>query len=100
MEDIENRVLANNKDKSSSSASTDDGDDADPMLDAAIEFVVESGQASTSVLQRKLKLGYARAARIMDEMEMMGVVGPSQGAKPRQVLMTAEQLMERKAREE
>ena len=100
MEDIENRVLANNKDKSSSSASADDGDDADPMLDAAIEFVVESGQASTSVLQRKLKLGYARAARIMDEMEMMGVVGPSQGAKPRQVLMTAEQLMERKAREE
>lgn len=100
MEDIENRVLANSKDKSSAASSSDDGDDADPMLDAAIEFVVESGQASTSVLQRKLKLGYARAARIMDEMEERGVVGPSQGAKPRQVLMTAEQLMERKAREE
>lgn len=99
MEDIENRVLANSKDKSAAAASDDDGE-KDAMLDAAIEFVVESRQASTSVLQRKLKLGYARAARIMDQMEEMGVVGPSQGAKPREVLMTAEQLMERKAREE
>ncbi len=97
MEDIENRALANNKDKGGAAASSDDMDDTDPMLMSAIEFVVESGQASTSVLQRKLRLGYARAARIMDEMEAMGVVGPSQGAKPREVLMTAEQLMEMKA---
>ncbi|MBE6782309.1 MAG: DNA translocase FtsK [Ruminococcaceae bacterium] len=99
MEDIENRVIANNKDKNAA-PSAEDGDDNDPMLMSAIELVVESGQASTSVLQRRLKLGYARAARIMDEMELKGVVGPSQGAKPRQVLMTKEQLMELKARQE
>lgn len=98
MEDIENRVAAGNKDKGAM-ASDDDGE-KDAMLDAAIDFVVESRQASTSVLQRKLKLGYARAARIMDQMEEMGVVGPSQGAKPREVLMTPEMLMERKAGEE
>ena len=72
----------------------------DPMLKAAIEFVVESGQASTSMLQRKLKLGYARAARIMDTMADMGVIGPYNGAKPRDVLITMEQLLEQKAREE
>ncbi len=99
MEDIENRAIANSKDKGAA-PSGDDFDDTDPMLSAAIDLVVETGQASTSVLQRKLKLGYARAARIMDEMEAKGVVGPSQGAKPRQVLITAEQLMELKAREE
>lgn len=72
-------------------------DAADPMLDEAIRVVVELGQASTSLLQRKLKLGYARAARIVDEMEERGIVGPYEGAKPRQVLITKEQLMESKA---
>lgn len=68
------------------------------VLERAIEFVVEAGQASTSSLQRRLKLGYARAARMMDELEQMGVIGPYEGAKPRKVLMTKEQLAERKIR--
>ena len=72
-------------------------DDGDPMLDDAIECVVEAGQASTSLLQRRLRLGYARAARIIDMMEERGVVGPYEGSKPRQVLITKEQLLERKA---
>ncbi len=72
-----------------------DGDDAkDEMLPKAIETVVEMGQASTSLLQRKLKLGYARAARIMDEMEEMGIIGPYEGSKPRQVLITKAQWLE------
>ena len=65
------------------------------MLPNAIECVVEMGQASTSLLQRKLKLGYARAARIIDQMEEMGVVGPFEGSKPRQVLITKEQWLEK-----
>ncbi len=75
----------------------EDGPEDDPMLDEAIKVVVEMGQASTSLLQRKLKLGYARAARIVDEMESRGVVGPYEGSKPRKVLITKEQLMEREA---
>ena len=100
MEDIENRVIAGNKDKASANVSTDEDGEEDPMLKSAIEFVVESGQASTSMLQRKLKLGYARAARIMDTMADMGIIGPYNGAKPREVLITTEQLLEQKAREE
>ncbi len=101
MEDIENRVLANSKDnKSNTAAVSEEEGEEDPMLKAAIEFVVETGQASTSMLQRKLKLGYARAARIMDNMADMGIIGPYNGAKPREVLITMEQLMEQKAREE
>lgn len=72
----------------------------DPMLKEAIKVVVELGQASTSLLQRKLKLGYARAARIIDQMEERGIVGGYEGAKPRQVLITKEQLMEMQAGEE
>ena len=73
------------------------GSDED-ILERAIEVVVEAGQASTSSLQRRLKLGYARAARMMDELEEMGVIGPYEGAKPRKVLMTKEQFAERKMR--
>ncbi len=72
-------------------------DDAD-MIERAIEVVVVAGQASTSNLQRRLKLGYGRAARIMDELEKMGIIGPYEGAKPRKVLLTKEQLDERKLR--
>ncbi len=73
---------------------SEDGPDEDPMIKEAIRVVVENGLASTSLLQRKLKLGYARAARIIDEMEERGVVGPYEGSKPRKVLITQEQLME------
>lgn len=72
-------------------------DDADVMLSQAIECVVEAGSASTSFLQRRLKLGYARAARIIDQMEQRGIVGPSEGSKPRQVLITRQQLNEMSA---
>ena len=75
----------------------EDGPEGDPMLDEAIKVVVENGMASTSLLQRKLKLGYARAARIVDEMEQRGGVGPYEGSKPRKVLISKEQLLEREA---
>ena len=69
-------------------------DSSDEMIEKAIEVIVDAGQASTSYLQRRLKLGYARAARIMDELEQMGIIGPPDGAKPRAVLMTKEQWYE------
>ena len=71
-------------------------DNADEMLNAAIEVVMETGQASTSMLQRRLKLGYSRAARIVDQMEERGIVGPFEGSKPRQLLITREQWEELK----
>jgi S-DNA-T family DNA segregation ATPase FtsK/SpoIIIE len=73
------------------------GSDED-YVEKALAVAVDNGQLSTSMLQRKLKLGYARAARIMDELEEMGVIGPSEGAKPRKVLMSRMQLDERRAR--
>lgn len=72
-----------------------DESSADPMMDEAIRVVVEAGQASTSLLQRRLRLGYARAGRLVDEMEQMGIVGPHEGSKPRQVLMTYAQFLEK-----
>ena len=68
-----------------------EGSDGDELLPAAVEVILETGQASVSMLQRRLKLGYARAARIVDEMEEKGIVGPFEGAKPRQLLITREQ---------
>ena len=73
-----------------------DIDAGDDKLDEAIEAVIEAGQASTSYLQRKLKLGYGRAARLIDIMEEMGVVGPFEVSKPRQVIMTKQEWYERK----
>ena len=70
------------------------GGDYDELLPSAIEVVVETGMASVSMLQRRLKLGYSRAARLVDQMEEKGVVGPFEGAKPRQVLITKEQWQE------
>ncbi len=64
--------------------------DGDEMLPAAVDIILETGQASVSMLQRRLKLGYARAARIVDEMEEKGIVGPFQGSKPRAILITKE----------
>ena len=80
--------------KSSDSGSNDDEGSGDPMMNEAIKCVVEAGQASTSLLQRRLRLGYARAGRLIDEMEQMGIVGPHEGSKPRQVLITYAQWLE------
>jgi len=93
IEEIEKQAVAEKGGKSSEEGGG--FDEKDDMLSAAIECVIEAGQASTSYLQRRLKLGYARAARLIDEMEEMGVVGPFEGSKPRQVLMTRQQWMER-----
>ena len=68
--------------------------EGDVMIPEAVRCVVEAGQASTSLLQRRLRLGYARAGRLIDEMEQMGVVGPHEGSKPRQVLITWQQYLE------
>ncbi len=75
----------------------DAADADDPVLEEAIKVVVELGQASTSLLQRKLKLGYARATHIINQMEERGIIGGYEGAKPRQVLITRDQLMEMQA---
>ncbi|MDD2955203.1 MAG: DNA translocase FtsK [Oscillospiraceae bacterium] len=75
-------------------------DDQDDLLPAAIECVVELGQASTSLLQRKFKLGYSRAARLVDAMEERGIVGPFEGSRPRQVLITRQQWLEMKMRQD
>lgn len=72
-----------------------DIDQKDEMLEDAIRCVIDAGQASTSFLQRKLRVGYARAGRLMDEMEQMGVVGPYEGSKPRKLLITYQQWLER-----
>ncbi len=73
-------------DKSIFESTLDDEDDDDEMYEEARECVIEAGKASTSYLQRKLKVGYARAARLMDKLEERGVIGPGDGAKPREVL--------------
>ena len=80
--------------KGSGGADADEDPDTDPMFKQAVEVVIDAGQASTSLLQRRCKLGYARAARIMDEMEQKGVIGPYEGAKPRAVLLSRQQWLE------
>ena len=98
MAEIERQTeIVTNNDKSAP-ADDSEGDDADEKLNDAIEFVVTAGQASTSALQRHLKLGYGRAARLIDTMEKMGIVGPYEGSKPRAVLMTKQEWYERKLR--
>lgn len=76
---------------------TDEELEGDEMLPAAVDVILETGQASVSMLQRRLKLGYARAARIVDEMEEKGIVGPFQGSKPRAILITKEQWQAKKS---
>lgn len=95
LDDIDRHTVAEKK-KGSNKDEGGGFDDQDEMLPSAIECVVETGQASTSLLQRKLKLGYARAARIMDAMEDKGVIGPFEGSKPRQILISKERWIEMK----
>ena len=75
----------------------DEGEGNDPMLDAAIELAVESGKISTSLIQRRLSLGYGRAAKLIDVMERRGIVSAPEGQKPRTVLLTREKYLEMKA---
>ncbi len=70
--------------------------ESDELLPAAVEVILETGQASTSMLQRRLKLGYSRAARLVDQLEQRGYVGPFEGSKPRQLLITKEKWQELK----
>ena len=93
--EMERRAVAEKGGKGSSSDSDDDSGSRDPMFEQAVECVIEAGQASTSLLQRRCKLGYARAARIMDQMEQEKIIGPYEGAKPRAVLLTRAQWQER-----
>ncbi len=93
IEEIERNAVAG--DSGRDSGGEGGGGETDPMMEEAIKVVVEAGQASTSLLQRRLRLGYARAGRLIDEMEQMGIVGPHEGSKSRQVLMTYAQWAER-----
>lgn len=74
--------------------------DEDPLLYDAVDIILTQEQASISFIQRKLKVGYARAARIVDQIEEMGIVGPNEGTKPRKLLMTKEQIEEMKQNQE
>ena len=85
---------ANSTDKEIDSEEEDD--DTDPLLMEAIDVVVETGQASTSFIQRRFKVGYARAGRIIDQMEERGIISGFQGSKPREVLMSKERWEELK----
>ena len=77
--------------KGAGSAADAEESDEDELLPAAVDVVLETGQASVSMLQRRLKLGYSRAARLVDQMEDRGIVGPFEGSKPRQLLITRAQ---------
>ncbi len=89
---LESIEKANSNDKDMKDMAEDD--DTDPLLDEAIETVIETRQASTSFIQRRFKVGYARAGRIIDQMEERGIISGYQGSKPREVLMTKERWQE------
>ena len=88
MQKIEEVMRKDDKGSSKQAAASGEAkDDGDELLPAAVEVILETGQASVSMLQRRLKLGYSRAARLVDQMEERGIVGPFEGSKPRQVLI-------------
>ncbi|MBO5317091.1 MAG: DNA translocase FtsK [Oscillospiraceae bacterium] len=93
MQEIETKAKQTGSKPATASDLEPTGDElaGDEMLPAAVDVILETGQASVSMLQRRLKLGYARAARIVDEMEEKGIVGPFVGSKPRTILVTKEQ---------
>ena len=94
MEQINQKAEQSGKNAAAAAPETEAELDGDEMLPAAVEVFLETGQGSVSMLQRRLKLGYARAARIVDEMEEKGIVGPFEGSKPRQILITKEQWLQ------
>ena len=96
IEEIEKHAV-NEKKRAGYDVEDDDDDDADEMLPDAIRVVVDMQAASTTMLQKKLKLGYARASRIIDDLEERGIIGPSEGAKPRKVLLSKQEYMEMNA---
>ena len=96
IEEIEKHSV-NEKKRAGYDVEDDGDDDADEMLPDAIRIVVEMQAASTTMLQKKLKLGYARASRIIDDLEERGIIGPSEGAKPRKVLLSKQEYMEMNA---
>ncbi len=96
MEEIERQAVIEKK-KGDKGGSEETGD-TDPLFNDAVDCVLDAGQASTSYLQRRLKVGYARAARLVDELEDRGIVGPLEGSKPREVLITRQQWVEISAR--
>ena len=93
MQKIEENVQEKEKSKPSVAAEPEE-ESEDEMFPAAVEVVLETGMASVSMLQRRLKLGYSRAARLVDQMEQRGIVGPFEGSKPRQVLISKAQWQE------
>ncbi|MGN0554777.1 MAG: DNA translocase FtsK [Candidatus Fimenecus sp.] len=98
MQEIERQAAADKKKNGGAVASDEDGEsEADEMIPKAIEVVVDAQMASTTLLQRKLKLGYARAARIIDNLEERGIIGPYEGAKPRKVPISKQQWYEMNA---
>ena len=89
MQHIDRAVAESEKSgKAAANDVAEESDEADELLPAAVDVIFETGQASVSMLQRRLKLGYSRAARLVDQMEERGIVGPFEGSKPRQVLIT------------
>ena len=91
---VVNEIEKNAVRDNSKSQTESRNNEMDPVMKEAIECVMAAGQASTSLLQRKLRVGYARAGRLVDEMEQMGIVGPHEGSKPRQVLINYQQFLE------
>lgn len=86
--------------KRPSGETSDEADEKDKLFDTAVELILSTGQASASYLQRKLRLGYARAARIIDQMEHEGIVGPSKGSKPREILVSIESYKDKMMKKE
>ena len=98
LEHIEQQAEQVGNNKGGSGGTNDPGDDEDELIEEAIEVIMDCRQASTSMLQRRLKLGYSRAARIIDQIEDRGIIGPSEGSKPRQILISREDWQEMKLR--
>lgn len=98
LEHIEQQAEQVGNNKGGSSGTNDPGDNEDELIEEAIEVIMDCRQASTSMLQRRLKLGYSRAARIIDQIEDRGIIGPSEGSKPRQILISREDWQEMKLR--